>query len=201
MRLASGFISHRRNFFPHGSEHLGKTTQCIPRPSTEASNVSGSCCFQGFAETDVVVFRVHSELPLGFITNAALGNIDDSSHADGVIRVFQYTQVGHNVANLFTLVELRATDHLVWDTGADENIFQCTRGVIRPVHHRNIVVAIPLVAERIDLGSDKPRLIVLIVRHIPNNVFACALIGPQLFLSPPRIISDHGIGSGQNILR
>ena len=158
---------------------------------------------QRIGETGPGVLGMDSHTGLGPVTDAAAGGIEYPSQADRITGVVQHAQIGDDVANLLALVEPNAADDLVGDTGADEDLFQRTRGVVGAVEDRDVVIGdVPgpdrTVDEAVDLRGDEAGLVVLVVGDIADDQLAVAGIGPQPLLPPAGVAGDHRIGRRQD---
>ena len=142
-------------------------------------------------------------MKLGAVPDAAAWRVQDAAHADRVTRVVEHPQVSDDVPDLPALVEAHAADDLVRDAGADEDLFESTRGVVGAIEHRDVVVGevADAVCECVDLLRDEAGLVVFVVGDVADDELPFAGICPQPLLPPPGVARDDGVGRVEDRLR
>ena len=138
IRLTRHFVDHARNLRAHALHHLVEFAYGIHCPCAKPGNLARCRIAESSPKANTKVLRVQSNLCLCLVTNSALRHVDNAAQAHRVIRIIHDAQVGHQVPDLAAFVETRATDHLVRDARAHENILQCARSIVGAVHNRNI---------------------------------------------------------------
>ena len=196
--MAGNLIAHRRDLIADTLHHVVEFGDCVNSPSTKARDVAPGDIGKRLAKANAVVFRMEGNMPLRLVTNGTLGHVDDAAQTYRIVRVIQDAQVGHHVADFAPLIKARATHHLVRNSGADEDIFQRTGGIIGAVHDRDIGIAAPLIRQGINLGGDEPRLIVLVIGNVAHDLLAFTVGRPQVLLASVLIFSNNGVGRIEN---
>ena len=199
--MAGNLIAHGRDLIADTLHHVVEFGYCVNGPGAKARDVAPGDIGKRLAKANAVVFRMEGNMPLRLVTNGTLGHVDDAAQTYRIVRIIQDAQVGHHVADFAPLIKARATHHLVRNSGANEDIFQRTGGVIGAVHDRDIGIAAALIRQGIDFRGDEPRLIVLIISNIAYDLLALTVGGPQVLLAAILILGDHGIGRVENGLR
>ena len=139
---------------------------------------------QGTREADVTLLGVHGDTGLGTVADPPARSVEDASHADGVVLVGEHAQIRNEVTDLLALVESDAADDLVRQSESDEDLFECTRGVVGSVEDGHLVEAdVSAVDESVDLRGHERRLVVLVVGDVADDQLALAGVGPQLLLA------------------
>ena len=87
------------------------------------------------------VSRGAGEMVESALAYAARGQIDDAGEAHVVIRVGDEAQVGDDVLDFLTLVELHAANDLIRHAVAKACFLQRARLRVHAVHHRNVAEA------------------------------------------------------------
>ena len=157
---------------------------------------------QRLDEADPLAVGEQRQSSLGPLADAALGHVEDPPQVDRVGRVGQDPEVGQRVLDLAPLVEPRAADHLVGQLGPDEDLFQGPGLGVGPVEDGDVAGShAGLAAQPADLLGDERRLVVLVVRDVPDDRLAAATGGPQVLGPPGRVLGDQGVGRRQDGLR
>ena len=134
--------------------------------------------------------------------DAALGHVDDAQEAHGVKRVVEDVQIGNDVLDFHAVVELQAADHRIGNPRRHHGFFEDARLRIRAVKHGD--VAIIDGKERLLLLHgiyDESCLVALVIRLIKGDLLPYGVFRPELLRLAVLIVSDDGIGCGQDILR
>ena len=176
--MAGNLIAHGRDLIADALHHVVEFGYCVNGPGAKARDVAPGDIGKRLAKANAVVFRMEGNMPLRLVTNGTLGHVDDAAQAYRIVRVIQDAQVGHHIADFAPLIKARATHHLVRNSGANEDIFQRTGGVIGAVHDRDIGIAAAFIRQGVDFRGDEPRLIVLIIGNIAYDLLALTVGGP-----------------------
>ena len=196
--MAGNLIAHGRDLIADALHHVVEFCDSVNGPSAQARDVAPRDIGKRLAKADSLVLRVQGNMPLCLVTNGTLGHVDNAAQAHRIVWIVQDAQVGHHVADFAPLIKARATHHLVRNSGANEDIFQRTGGVIGAVHDRDIGIAAALIRQGVDFRSDEARLIVLIIGNVAYDLLALTVGGPQVLLAAILILGDHGIGRVEN---
>ena len=76
------------------------------------------------------------------VTDATLGNVEDTLHAHLIDRVYDRLQVRECVLYFAAVVEPGATDHLVWNVDPDEVLLQRTALRVGAIEDRHVAPAV-----------------------------------------------------------
>ena len=104
------------------------------------------------------------------VPDTAARGVNDAPQRHTVVWVIQYTQVGHNVADFLALVEAGAAHNFVRNARTNEHIFQRPGGIIRAVHHCNVAKRRPVIGKVVNFLGNKTRLVLLVIRHIADQL-------------------------------
>jgi len=156
---------------------------------------------QSLAEGNPVFGGERLHHGFGAFTDPTTGHVQDAPDGDVVGRVGDRTQVGDQVTDLTTLVELDAAHHPVGQPDSDEDLFKGPRLGVRPVEHRDLPgPGSALVGQSIDLFGDEACLVVFGVGHIADQQVAVPGFRPQSLLGPARVLRDHRVRCGEDVL-
>ncbi len=173
----------------------------VASPGTQARNLAGRRGTQTTGEAEVHVLGVHADLRNRPVADTAARGVDDAAQAHRVLGVVEDLEVCHHIPDLPSFVEPRTTDDLVGQARTHEHILDHARGVVRPVHHRDIAVGgVPVVDELVDGLGDEPGLVMLVVGDVTADQRAVTRIRPQLLLAAPLVPGDDGVRRREDVL-
>ena len=154
---------------------------------------------QRVPEADAVLPRQRLDAGLGAVADAALGDVEDAAQRDLVVGVDEDPQVGQRVLDLAPLVEAHPADDAVGQAAADEHFLEHTGLGVGAVEHGDVAGPVdPLVGERRDLLGDEPRLVVLVVGDVADELVAVAGVGPEVLRLAVAVAADHRVGGGED---
>ena len=106
------------------------------------------------------------------------------------------------VLHLAPVVELRAADDAVRNTGAHERLFDDAALGVGAVEDGGVAEAHTFrVGEPVDLVHDEGGFIVLVLGVVANDQLATDLLGPEVLRAPRRVVRDHRVGRVEDPLR
>src|SRR6185503_8800554 len=138
----------------------------------------------------------------GSVSNAALRNRYSPPECFLVRRIRDQLEIGHQIANLPTIVEAHRPDQPVWNGLATERVLERAALRVRPVEHREFVEA-PIVARlpRLYFLEYEVRLVPLVERRDEGHRFAGIARRPQCLPFAPDVLGNGGICYAQNVRR
>ncbi len=151
--------------------HLGERAQPGRRPRGQPGHLVDPV--ERRPERDPLAVRERRDHRLRPLPEPALGDVEDAPQVDVVVGVVDRPQVGDGVLDLAALVEPRPADHLVRQADADEHLLQRPGLRVGPVEDRDVAGAHAVgVGQPVDLLGDEPRLLVLVVRDVADDLGA-----------------------------
>ena len=148
------------------------------------------------------ILRVVHHLRDGRSPDPPLRNIDDPCRRHVIDRIVDGLQIGEDILDLFSGVEIHPADKLVRDIQEDTLFLEQTGLGVRAVEHRKIFeVPFSVPHASADLRGDVLRLVKSAVIALKADVLSLSVLCPEAFCLPPPVIPDHFICRVQYILR
>ena len=183
-------LAHQRHKARQAVTHLGAKHACL-----------GCCDLAGLKERAAVVACQLLNLLNRGGADAAARRVDDALDAHLVGRVHDHLEVGHDIADLGTVEESRATHDFVGHARTQEHIFENTRLGVGAIEHGDVVVARAFGMQFLDLAGNPAALVALVARLEGLDLLAIALGRKQALILALRVVANHGVGGAQDMAR
>ena len=190
---------------PFSSTKRGTTIRTRRPSSSRDSSCRRPAGLAAYADVDGVGHGLAEREPPGAgparqlghrgLPHPPLGHVDDPPPADLVVRIDQHLQIGHDVLDLATVVELGAPHHLVGHLGVDHGPLEGSGLGVGPVEDGHVAPPQSLVAaEADDLVGHPLGLVVLVLGPVPDDLLPHPAVGPQRLGLAGDVVGDHGVG-------
>ena len=152
-----------------------------------------------FEEGDAVFFGPDGDFGLGFLPQAAAGDVDDALEGDGVVRVVDEAEEGEEVFDFAAGVEAGAADDAVGDAAAEEGFFDDAGLGVGAIHDGDVAGA-PVVEGDLgfDFAGDEVGFVGFGVALVDDGADAFVVLGPKLFVDAFGGAIDDGIGDTED---
>ena len=179
----------------HQLEQIADAAQCL------AAHAGIGGVGESLAERHPGTLRVRRDPVDRRVPHPTFGRVDHASPAHFVVRIHERAQVGKDVLDLATVVELHPTHDAVRHPGAHEGLLDDATLRVGAVEDGDVTEALVLVVDQApDLVDDECSFIVLVLRVIARDELATDLLGPQVLRAPRRVVGDDRVGGVEDAL-
>ena len=126
-------------------------------------------------------------------------HIDNPAYCQIVPPVFDGTEIGKQILDLPSCIEVDASDHFIWNVGGDKALFKHTGLCVSSVQNGTFIIGSALFLDFLLNGSRNiVRLVVGIVKLTADQLLPFRILGPECLVLPAVIVADYGIGRIQD---
>ena len=133
-------------------------------------------------------------------SDSTLRNIDNSPDSQIILAVIHRFQIGQQILDLPSGIEVDSSYNLIWNVGRHKLFFKHTGLRIGAIQNSMVMIrSVSLIHMIPDILRYVLRLIIRRVKLTKLYLIPFPVIGPECLIFSPPVITDHCIGSVQNI--